>query len=183
MHVHHYLWVIVPGGPGTPGFCCWFWFGLVFFLYKSVTCQWDYFQRNTFNLAFCGWKKKLTILPKAFYALVHWKEPSLSLFPLSVEFILYKVSRFFFLNCKCRFCWLEITTSVSPVLWEMPSLFGTLKLLNVDLSLGGNQSDCEWCQCVLSAWRCFECGIIVWCSCVLDCIFCFLLPRQTKLLP
>lgn len=46
------------------------------------------------------------------------------------------------------FCWLEITTSVSPVLWEMPSLFGTLKLLNVALSLGKSHSDCERCRCV-----------------------------------
>lgn len=37
--------------------------------------------------------------------------------------------------------------------------------------------------CVMSAWRCFECGILFWCSCFLDCIICFPLPRQTELLP
>lgn len=96
------------------------------------------FSKKYIQFGFLWLKKKvLTILPKAFYAVVHLEEPSLSLFPPSVEFILYKVSRLFYFYCKCRFCWLEITTSVSPVLWEMPSLFGTLKLLNVNLSLGG----------------------------------------------
>lgn len=42
-------------------------------------------------MAFCGEKKHTIILSKAFYALVHLKEPSLSPLPPSVECILYEV--------------------------------------------------------------------------------------------
>lgn len=41
-------------------------------------------------------KKKSTILPKAFYAPFCLKEPSLSLIPPSVEFILYETIVIFY---------------------------------------------------------------------------------------
>lgn len=56
------------------------------------------FAKEYIQFGFLWLKKKiLIILPKAFYALVHLKEPSVSLLPPSVEFILYKVSKFFVL--------------------------------------------------------------------------------------
>ena len=71
---------------------------------------------------------------------------------------------FLFIIASVNFCQLEKPTSVSQVPWETPSRLGTLKLLTIDLSLGENKVTVSGAVCVMSAWHCFECGIISWCS-------------------
>ena len=139
------------------------------FFYTNLLHVSETFFKGFYSIWLFVAKKKqhqITCYTQSIWCSIHLKEPSLSLFPPSVESLLYKVIVIFFLiyNFQCNFCQLEKPTSVSRVPWEMPSPLETLALLTIDLSCGKNKSDCEWCCCVTSAWHCFECGFISWCS-------------------
>ena len=156
------FWVVLQGGPGP----LFFFFPFLFSIqicYMSVRP----FSKDFIQFGFLWLKKnsQITCYTQNIWCSIHLKEPSLSLLPPSVESLLYKVVViFFFYNCQRNFCQLEKPTSVSQVPWKMPSPLETLTLLTIDLSCGENKSDCAWCRCVMSAWHCFECGIISWCS-------------------
>lgn len=77
------LSIVFKGGPGPPFFPP--------FFYTNLLHVSEPFLEEVYSIwLFCG-ENKLTLNPEASYAPFHLKEPSLSLPPPSVEFILYRV--------------------------------------------------------------------------------------------
>lgn len=77
------LSIVFKGGPGPPFFPLF----SIQICYMSVSL----FSKKFTQFGFFCDENKLTLNPEASYAPFHLKEPSLSLPPPSVEFILYRV--------------------------------------------------------------------------------------------